>query len=229
MRLLATERQSDRKGDAGFTLIELLVSLALMALLSVLLLDGVRSGLSSWQRSARLAGDIDEMLTVQSFLRRLVEDAYPLYVLDENRRGYVEFEGSAQSISFLSSTPAALGGAGRTKYRLSIEQQNGQRNLVLSHQMELSGPNPSSETPHRTLLSNVETVTFSYFSKGATNSDGQWGDSWARQARLPQLVRIQVSFPQGESRSWPDLVVLPRITVDVGCVYDPLTKACRGR
>lgn len=229
MRLVTPDRQSQHDGEAGFTLIELLVSLALVALLSVLLLDGIRSGLTSWQRSARLASDIDETLTIQSFLRRLIEDTYPLYVLDDHRKGYVEFEGSAQSISFLSSTPVALGGAGRTKYHLSIEQQNGQRNLVLSHRMELSDPNSPSVTPHRTLLSNVETVTFSYFSKSGIDSEGQWIGSWAGRARLPQLVRIQVSFSQGDPRSWPELVVAPRISMDVSCVYDPLTKACRGR
>jgi general secretion pathway protein J len=46
---------------------------------------------------------------------------------------------------------------------------------------------------------------------------------------MPQLLRIQVRFTEGDSRTWPDLVIAPRITADVGCVYDQLTQQCRGR
>lgn len=216
-------------GEAGFTLVELLVSIALLSLLSVVLLDGVRMGISSWIRSGRLASSVDEMQTIQSFLRRLVEEAYPQYVSADGEGGHVDFEGTSESMSFLSSTQIALGGAGRTRYQLSMEQRNGERNLILSSRMELAASNDPNATLDRVLVSNIDAVSFSYFSAGTASSEGRRQDSWVRQGQLPQLVQIKFSFPHGDPRSWPDLVVAPKITVDVGCVYDPLTQACRGR
>jgi len=52
---------------------------------------------------------------------------------------------------------------------------------------------------------------------------------WTLPSRLPRLVRVKIEFPDGDARFWPELLVAPRIDVDVGCVYDALTKRCRGR
>jgi general secretion pathway protein J len=36
-------------------------------------------------------------------------------------------------------------------------------------------------------------------------------------------------FADGDARRWTDLIVSPRVDVDTTCVYDMLTKRCRGR
>ena len=56
-----------------------------------------------------------------------------------------------------------------------------------------------------------------------------WQSDWSGRRALPDLIRIRIGFPAGSNRYWPDLVVAPRITVDAGCAYDPLTYHCKGR
>ncbi len=56
-----------------------------------------------------------------------------------------------------------------------------------------------------------------------------WRTSWSNEKTLPQLVRIYAVFPDGDARIWPEFVVAPRVSVDVNCLYDALTKYCQGR
>ena len=81
----------------------------------------------------------------------------------------------------------------------------------------------------KVLLANVQSVELSYFGKGRSDRAAAWHPRWVGERALPQAVRIRVRFAEGDGRHWPELVVAPRIAVDVGCVYDPLTKQCRGR
>jgi hypothetical protein len=46
-----------------------------------------------------------EIISTQNFLHRLLAEAYPFYLRHEQGRGYVDFDGNAQSIDFLASTP----------------------------------------------------------------------------------------------------------------------------
>ena len=72
-------------------------------------------------------------------------------------------------------------------------------------------------------------MSFSYFGKRRVDKAPAWHDAWAAEPALPLLVSLKVRFRSGDTRLWPDLVIAPRITADVGCVHDPLTKRCRGR
>jgi hypothetical protein len=40
---------------------------------------------------------------------------------------------------------------------------------------------------------------------------------------------VRVRFAHGDERLWPDLLVAPLVSADVGCVYDALSQLCRGR
>ena len=39
-----------------------------------------------------------------------------------------------------------------------------------------------------------------------------WRDEWHEQKFLPDLVRLRVTFADGDEGAWPDLVVAPRIS-----------------
>ena len=79
------------------------------------------------------------------------------------------------------------------------------------------------------LMPNVEEVALSYFGKKRSDRAAAWHDTWTAEPGLPRLVRVTVRLPAGDTRLWPDLITSPRITADVGCIHDPLTKRCRGR
>jgi general secretion pathway protein J len=218
-----------RDPEAGFTLMELLVAITLLSLLSLVLTSSLRFGLTAWARGTDHAERVDHGLIVQDFLRRAIGDAYPYFLSTDPTRGTgrVDFVGTAQSLRFLSPAPIALGGRGRVRFEVSVDRNGGRSDLVVASAPELAD---STSTPERKILMpDVEAIELAYFGKRRSDRAANWHDAWAEEPALPQLVRLKVRLRSGDTRAWPDLVVAPRITADVSCVHDPLTKRCRGR
>jgi len=218
-----------RCSQAGFTLLEALVALVLLSLLTMALTAGLRLGIDAWTRGSTHADELSRTLAVQSLLRELLGQAYPYFVSSGPTRGYVDFDGTNSSLVLLAPTPVALGATGRSRFRLSITKRQGLSDLIMTSQPELGSADAGSVIQPRTLLAGTASIEFGYFGGLGSESGPRWYDHWNGQAALPQLVGIHVSFPQGDARVWPDLVVSPRITADVACVYDQITKLCRGR
>jgi general secretion pathway protein J len=210
--------------DAGFTLVEVLVVLALVSLLTAALFGSVHFGLKAWERTTSRAAAIDQNLLVQDFLRRMIAAAYPSFVVDDLTHGHIDFAGTETSISFFAPTPVARGLGGRSRFVVSLDQNKA---LTVISQSEWV-PAEAVSRVRDVLMTNLEGIEFSYFGKGRSGPL-QWRNSWVAEPSLPQLVRLRVKFPSDDQRVWPELLIAPRIDVDVGCVYDLLTKQCRGR
>jgi general secretion pathway protein J len=214
-------------GEAGFTLVELLVALALFSLLCTLLFGNVRFGVRAWQYGAVHAEQVDHTMVVQGMLRRLIEEAYPLFLAGDPAHPHVDFSGKQTSLDLLSSAPTAAGVGPRYRFLITADKVGGKTDLVMTSRPELV---PTEDATTRTvLLADIERIEFSYFGATLSDSAAQWRDEWLQQAAAPQLVRVRTWFPAHDGRTWPDLLVTPRISADVGCVYDALTKRCRGR
>jgi general secretion pathway protein J len=226
-RILAIE--DDREGEAGFTLVELLVALALFGLLSTLLFGNVRFGLTAWQRGSVHAEQLDHGVMAQSFLRRMIGEAYPQFVREDATHARVEFDGTRDLLKFLADAPIVMGSGGRFRFALSLDRHDGQADLVVNAKPELADPQDRTRSTKNALLTDVDRVEFSYFGIVPSERAAQWHDIWVERADMPELVRLRVAFRAGDTRLWPDLVVAPRIAADVGCVLDPLTRRCRGR
>jgi general secretion pathway protein J len=213
--------------DAGFALVELLAAIGLLSLVSVILLGSLHFALNAWERGAAYADRVDRVALVQSYLRRAVEDAYPFFAVREVTTGHVDFEGTAHTLRLLAPAARALGGGGRSRLSLGVVRGRQGLDLVVTAAPELAGDPDSTGT--KVLLANVQSVELSYFGRGRSGREPTWRNQWVGETRLPELVRVAVSFLPGDARTWPEFIVAPRIGADVGCVYDPLTKQCRGR
>ncbi len=53
---------------------------------------------------------------------------------------------------------------------------------------------------------------FSYFGIADTDEAPAWHPDWKDQKTLPELVRLSVTFADGDEGAWPDLVVAPQIS-----------------
>jgi len=218
----------DRNTEAGFTLVELLVGVALFSLLAILLVNNVGFGFRAWQRGTVHAAQFERTLVAQDLLRRLIGNLYPMLVTEGGTQ-YIDFDGGPQSLGFLADAPVVAGSGGRFRYRIFVERQKGGANLIMSATPELARPNDNTLTRRTVLVPDIETAEFSYFGAEVSNRVLQWQDSWIQRIDPPSLVRIRIAFRAADAQPWPDLVIAPRITADVSCVYDPGTRRCRGR
>jgi general secretion pathway protein J len=214
--------------EAGFTLVELLVALALFSLLCTLMFGNVRFGMRAWQYGAAHAEQVDHTMVVQGVLRRIIEEAYPYFLVGDPTRPHVDFNGKQTSLDFLSSALTAAGAGPRYRFLLTADKIGGKTDLAITSRPELVSAEDAATT-RTVLLADIERVEFSYFGATLSDSVAQWRNEWLLQAAAPQLVRVRTWFPAHDGRTWPDLLITPRISADVNCVYDALTKRCRGR
>ena len=218
----------DDAGEAGFTLVELLVGLALFSLLATLLFVNVRFGIKAWQLGSARAEQFEHDLIAQDLLRRLIGNAYPMLVLDGATQR-LDFEGDKEAVTFLGDAPVVTNGGGRFRYKVLVERRQDRADLVMSAAPELPNPQGAGLARRTVLLSDIDRAEFSYFGDGEAEQALQWQDSWRQRVNMPRLMRIRVAFRSADARTWPDLLIAPRISADVGCVYDPMTRRCRGR
>jgi general secretion pathway protein J len=212
--------------EAGFTLLELLVAMTLLGFLITVLFGGLRFGARAWERAANHGSGTDQVRVAQMQIRRLLELAYPSFISDP-LRPRVDFQGTEDQMTFLAPAPNALSIGGRARITLSRFVQTGTTSLLVEARPELAVRGSSGESD--VLISGLTTLEFSYYGTAAPDAPAQWTDRWIDRTRLPLLVRIRGVFSEAGGRLWPELVVAPRLSADISCIYDVLTQYCRGR
>ncbi|MDG2285759.1 MAG: type II secretion system protein, partial [Alphaproteobacteria bacterium] len=88
----------------GFTLLEMLVALSLMALLAVMLSDGLRTGLDVADRVESRSDAVRDTIRVHREFRALIETAFPLRA-DDAHAAALQFRGDENSLELVG--PAA--------------------------------------------------------------------------------------------------------------------------
>jgi prepilin-type N-terminal cleavage/methylation domain-containing protein len=207
-----------RQREAGYTLAELLVVLALLGIMALVMVDGMRFGGRVWEASARKAEAIENMSGGHTLLRTVLERVVPRD-LDPGMPGDPDlFRASPTRMSFLALAPAAVDAGGVSRFELDVRNTATGQELVLSW-TPLAG-NPARQ--QRIAVSQATAITFAYARR---DQDGTlvWRNNWVDQSGAPDLILVRVRGPQ----PWPDLLVRPRISRDPACIYDPVSFGCR--
>lgn len=213
----AARRSSDKGGgQAGFTLLELLVALTLLGLVLAAIFGELRFAARAWDAADARLDRNSELLSVHSFVRQRLQQVHvmPQKREQEGDDSAVVFAGNSRSMEFLSTMPANVSVGGFYEISLSSEIGRDGRNLFISWRpfdedgttIVPDGPNNS-----RVLLRGVREVRFSYFGRTSESVAAQWWDIWPSRDSAPSLIRMRVSFEEGDRRSWPELVVAPAI------------------
>ncbi|HVU19810.1 MAG TPA: prepilin-type N-terminal cleavage/methylation domain-containing protein [Rhizomicrobium sp.] len=210
--------------DDGYTLIELLVSLIILAMVSVMMLQGIQTGRRVWERADVANARGETISGAQMLLRSRLERAYPATRYDKIPT-YADFFGAANGVSFLAPPRDIHAPSGLVRYTLALAP-NG--DLVLSALSDLA-TDPSAPGEPLVLLHNVQQLDIGYFGVVPPDKGPAWHDQWQLLPALPLLMRVRVQFPPEDSRAWPDLLIKPFATVDSMCVLTVMTGKCRGR
>ncbi len=209
---------------AGFALIEALASLVVVGMISLMLIQGVGTGRRVWERLDTRAAAGEAVAAAQDVLRGRIEQLYPA-TLYGGAEAQVDVGGAADSLVFLAPPADAGRPAPLRRFRLGLTVG---RDLMLSSLSDVDAEK-DARIVDQVLLTGVQQIDLAYF--GAAPPDGirRWRPTWSGQTRIPELVRMRVSFEAGDPRRWPDLIVRPRTTIDSSCVLSPSTGLCRGR
>jgi general secretion pathway protein J len=214
--------------DEGFTLVEALVAVALLSLLSVLVAGALRFGVAAWQRGGDASDRIDEIIHAENFLRGMIARASPHFIARPGEKGHVAFEGQARSLRFITEAPLAFDQAGRFVVILRAETKEAGTALLIESRPELAATDGKpGQAALRPLLEGLTGVTLAYFGAKSPRTAREWHRDWVREAELPELIRIDLSA-MGAPLLEP-IIIRPMLDVDVSCVFDALTKRCRGR
>ncbi|MBV8534570.1 MAG: prepilin-type N-terminal cleavage/methylation domain-containing protein [Alphaproteobacteria bacterium] len=204
-----------KRACAGFTLLELLVSITIFALLMVVLIGALQLGT---RQTGRLTGQVDrsqQVALVQNFLRTQLGTAQPL-VLPSDQAKTVQFDGQPHSVDFVALAPESLPAGGLQVLSLALVEDNAQGDgrLVLGwrplRQAEDASPAASRPT---VLLEHVRAARFVYYGPPTPTDDPYWQTTWQNMTYLPLLVRLSVTFLDGEQM--PDLAIALRLSSSV--------------
>lgn len=208
MILIAFDRL--KGSTSGFTLIELLVTLAVLSLLMTALLGGLRFGARVWETNTQRIEESSPLLATRSFLRQRLEEALPVVDQLESSQDRNAFVGEQEALQFASSMPASIG-HGLFMIDLFLQDASGERfgkSLLIRWRR---WPKTSNEDVHdRVVLENIAGMNVAYFGEKEGDKSRTWHDTWDGM-RLPELVRIDITFPPDDQRAWIPLIVSPMV------------------
>ncbi len=194
--------------DGGFTLMETLVALVVLGFVVAGLAQGLRFGITAWNRQAHSIDRDGALDATDRTLRTLFATMVP--GSDPRAPAVI---GSRDRLAFVATLPA---GAPVSPIRLSdtVVGVDGAHRLVLRwtphlHARVLGAPAPQEAV----LLPGVDGVTFAYYRAGGDGHPGTWMDRW-QSVDPPMLVRMHIEF-RNHALHWPDLIVAPELRQDV--------------
>lgn len=220
-------RVVDEGSESGFTLIETLVGLAALGLFSLLILTGLKVGATIWSTGERRSFAINDTTAVRSLVRGLVEQSYPALIQEAGSAPRIAFHGEPDRLELSAELPNSVAAGGF--HRVLLRHVTDGR-FAIAWTFERSQAERVEDVGAATidLLTDTRSIVFSYFGRQEGMDTAEWSARWVGQKSLPLLVRLGIDFV--DARRQPmHIAVAPRIDVDATCVFDALTRGCRGR
>ncbi len=215
MSVAALPRQT--RHEAGFTLAEMLVALALFALISSLI-AGVVNLITRLDGAARRQGEaVEQVVSAQTLLRARLEQLRT--VIDPRGPGdTIAMVGSRDEVTFTAPGLAANGAHQVQAIRL---RRTASRQLVLYSAPLLAGFDLHAPAVGGwnalPLLDGVQSIEIAYYGTDRVTGRDAWQDRWQNRTQPPKLVRVRIGFAEGDTRSWPVLMVRPMSGVRLAC------------
>jgi general secretion pathway protein J len=203
----------EQDGAAGFTLAELLVALVLLGLISVALVGGLRFGSRAWEAGLGKSAALEDVASAQAFLRRQISQTkLPLETDYDVEKGAM-FLGHGDRMQWTSPWLSPVGAGGLYVFELDAPEENGTRSLRVRWTLRTSdwaGTFDDDTKDRRMLMANIQDLRIRYYGDPDLVEEPAWVPLWPDAFSLPRLIEIDVGLPEGDSRTWPPLVVAPQ-------------------
>jgi general secretion pathway protein J len=222
-----SRRSTAMRSDEGFTLLELLVTLAVISFISTIIFGAIFTTRNIARRLVADESAQAEVAAVQTILRSKIEGMRAVPRPDR-AMPVIDVVGDQQRIGFYGTSIASNPSGGLQAFRL-VRTATGDLVLFSAPSLteDLDLRSPSIDGWNRTrLLAGVEEINISYFGPTPGESGASWQRFWGESPQPPMLVRIGVKFADGDRRTWPELILRPRATVNMACRFDVVTSRC---
>jgi general secretion pathway protein J len=203
------------RGTRGFTLLELLVAITLLGLLAGLLFGGLSFGIRVWEKGDAELEKIAELQIAQGLIRRLISRAMVSDLREDEDENAAIFEGTSDTLRFVGPPPAQSLPGGLYRLSIGADDLSGKSRLVMSWRLLDADERETGAGEDENvvvLVEDIADVSIAFFGSADEDRESRWRDRWEDMSGLPLLVRIDVTFPEGDRRIWPELVVAPMVT-----------------
>ncbi len=205
------------RGARGFTLLELLIAMTLLGLLAGLLFGGLSFGIRVWEKGDAELEKMAELQIAQGLIRRLISRSLLSDLAEDENEDTAIFEGTPDTLHFVGPAPAQSLPGGLYRMSIRADDESGERRLVMAWWLfdpDEREPREGEDENVVVLVENISDISFAFFGTADEDADrdSRWRDRWEDMPGLPRLVRINLTFPEGDRRIWPELIVAPMVT-----------------
>jgi general secretion pathway protein J len=190
----------------GFSLMEVLLALALLGVLLLSVLGGIRSAVRSVHAGTLAVDRFDQLRSAQQFLRHDLAQARGIPWRVDDKGNPIVFEGEARRMRFVAPLPGYLDQAGPQLQTLAlVDDGDGLLRLELSSRaLAPDGPAALAEVAPEVLMRGLRGGSFAYYAPAAAERPGDWRGQWREAALMPAAVQVELSAAQGQP-TWPRL------------------------
>lgn len=197
--------------DRGFTLIELLVAMTLVALLMMMVYEGLRTGQRAAETGQAFIDRTNRLRITHEFVRQQVGRLMPLAYKQEGSTGKLfMFEGDGEKIRFVAPMPGYLGYGGTYVQELELIRDGRYRSLVFRHWLHngFDEDEIDDSEPPILLLSGIRDGTFRFRGLTPEGKVGDWEERWEDSQLTPLSIQLELEMSPESRIEWPLLEVV---------------------
>ena len=200
-------------GAAGFTLIEVVLAMAIFALLGTILYGAFALSHSAMEKTQASAARGQQQRSTADLLGSYIRSAYPYRSSPQEQT--VFFEGTSDSLVFVSAYSHGMGGRGMAKIYIAADG-NGSAEAALRLEevtpVRLDDEGPTGESHRVILAERVEGMRIAYLDP-ESNAE-IWEERWDGQERrmLPRAVRLSYRDARGDAVRWTFPIMMQVLT-----------------
>lgn len=185
---------------SGFTLIEVVIALSLLSIMMLMLFAGLRISAKSWDKGDAKLVQINNMSAVHNFFHNQIATALPLWDDFTELEKQFSFQGSENTLQFVSTLPASSKRLGLQVFNLRLKNN---KLWVAIKPFYPSLEQNQWKIEDVILLDKIATLKITYFGKQKDNSLA-WQPEWERKY-LPQLIAIDIETVA--EIKWPQIML----------------------